>query len=112
MGFSLTFWTPEEDALLRERMASGETIASTARSFPNRTERSVLSRAAKLRGTDNRDFDRRKARNSSERLVSALKRLMGQMSPEELADVLGGHRAAIPGTERIYRGCAAERLAA
>lgn len=112
MAFTLAFWTQQEDSQLIQRMMDGERIADIARSFPGRSERSVLARAARLRGSDNRDFDRRKARNSSERLAEAINALIDRMPAREVADMLGKPHLAIPGTERIYKTASAERLAA
>ena len=111
MAFSITHWTPEEDALLLERLAN-ERLCTIARSFPSRTEKSVLSRAAKLRGPDGRDFHRRKAVNSSEKLEVAIKALIERMRPSVVAEVMGAPCLVEPGTERIRKTSELMRMAA
>jgi len=49
---------------------------------------------------------------SSRKLAEALKRLMEQMDPRQLAEVLGSARAVTPGTERVHKTSQVERLAA
>ena len=109
MAFNIRRWTPAEDELLFKRIEAGETQSSIARSFPGRSEKSVFSRLGKLRSRDAHTLDLRKARNSSEKLSNAVKRLLETMTPAQVADVLGGVRLVTPGTENIVRGQAAER---
>lgn len=102
-------WTPDEDDKLTALIDSGLRRFQLPPHFPDRTPVAVKSRARVLRPHEP-EFPTDQV--ASRQLRDAINELIDRMSANDVAEMLGKPHLKIPGTERVYRGQAAERLAA
>jgi hypothetical protein len=101
-------WTRDEDEKLLSLMDDGVRRYQLSAHFHDRTDAAVKSRARLLRPPEiQQDYS-----GGSDALRDALNELIDRMPANDVAELLGKPHLVIPGTERVYRGHAAERLAA
>lgn len=100
-------WSPDEDARLLDLIEQGVPRYRLFIHFPDRTGNAVESRAYTLCPPMGLSMEER-----SEALRDAINALIDRMPAHDVAEMIGKPHLKIPGTERVYRGQAAERLAA
>lgn len=102
-------WSAQEDELLLSLIDRGVRRSDLPRFFPHRTIHAVRSRYDQVMRKLGRTLTLKKR---SEDFAEKINALIDRMPANDVAIMLGKPHLVIPGTERVLKTCAVERIAA